>query len=50
MRSWLAASEGLLRRTTGGASMRAFIEDKWRELLILFSIGAAWLLATLTLH
>lgn len=26
--------------------MRTFINDKWRELLILFSIGTAWLLAT----
>jgi hypothetical protein len=27
--------------------MRTFVNDKWRELLILFSIGTAWLLATL---
>ncbi len=27
--------------------MRAFVNDKLRELLILFSIGTAWLLATL---
>lgn len=28
-------------------AMRGFFVDKWRELLVLFSLGTAWLIATI---